>query len=179
MRSCRAASAPRSPLAPPSALWQGSPRFQGARRFDVRRRGRWYGLKACCRSSVVEHSLGKGEVDSSILSGSTRNLQQKHDIKGRPLPFPPVFDREQAVNSPSELGENRGTLFIRCSARDRASTHWRPPPEIENRSPSAVATAAGAEVESILERTNKIYRKPDSHVQYAADPRRRNSRDRR
>src|SRR5215510_13892361 len=27
--------------------------------------------KACCRSSVVEHSLGKGEVDSSILSGST------------------------------------------------------------------------------------------------------------
>jgi hypothetical protein len=26
---------------------------------------------ARCRSSVVEHSLGKGEVDSSILSGST------------------------------------------------------------------------------------------------------------
>ena len=24
-----------------------------------------------CRSSVVEHSLGKGEVESSILSGST------------------------------------------------------------------------------------------------------------
>ena len=28
-------------------------------------------LRPCCRSSVVEHSLGKGEVDSSILSGST------------------------------------------------------------------------------------------------------------
>ena len=27
-----------------------------------------------CRSSVVEHSLGKGEVDSSILSGSTSTL---------------------------------------------------------------------------------------------------------
>ncbi len=26
---------------------------------------------ASCRSSVVEHSLGKGEVESSILSGST------------------------------------------------------------------------------------------------------------
>jgi hypothetical protein len=26
---------------------------------------------ARCRSSVVEHSLGKGEVESSILSGST------------------------------------------------------------------------------------------------------------
>lgn len=25
----------------------------------------------CCRSSVVEHPLGKGEADSSILSGST------------------------------------------------------------------------------------------------------------
>jgi hypothetical protein len=30
-----------------------------------------YSLHQRCRSSVVEHSLGKGEVDSSILSGST------------------------------------------------------------------------------------------------------------
>jgi hypothetical protein len=29
------------------------------------------GRRARCRSSVVEHSLGKGEVLSSILSGST------------------------------------------------------------------------------------------------------------
>ncbi len=29
----------------------------------------------CCRSSVVEHSLGKGEVESSILSGSTISFQ--------------------------------------------------------------------------------------------------------
>src|ERR1700722_9538583 len=28
-------------------------------------------LRARCRSSVVEHSIGNGEVDSSILSGST------------------------------------------------------------------------------------------------------------
>src|SRR5579872_4140075 len=33
-------------------------------------------LAACCRSSVVEHSLGKGEVDSSILSGSTSNRHE-------------------------------------------------------------------------------------------------------
>ena len=33
-------------------------------------------FEACCRSSVVEHSLGKGEVDSSILSGSTRYLHK-------------------------------------------------------------------------------------------------------
>src|SRR5262249_47939063 len=30
----------------------------------------------CCRSSVVEHSLGKGEVVSSILTGSTRKALQ-------------------------------------------------------------------------------------------------------
>src|ERR1700682_6152353 len=41
-------------------------------------RPRWWGpfgpilvSPACCRSSVVEHSIGNGEVDSSILSGST------------------------------------------------------------------------------------------------------------
>ena len=51
MRSCRAASAPE------------------ARGFDVRRRGRWYGLKACCRSSVVEHSLGKILIDLVNLIG--------------------------------------------------------------------------------------------------------------
>src|SRR5215475_4697469 len=32
-------------------------------------------VHACCRSSVVEHSLGKGEVDSSILSGSTMRCE--------------------------------------------------------------------------------------------------------
>ena len=33
--------------------------------------GRFPRYRACCRSSVVEHSIGNGEVDSSILSGST------------------------------------------------------------------------------------------------------------
>ena len=32
--------------------------------------------RSSCRSSVVEHSLGKGEVDSSILSGSTICLKR-------------------------------------------------------------------------------------------------------
>lgn len=31
-------------------------------------------IRARCRSSVVEHSIGNGEVDSSILSGSTSYL---------------------------------------------------------------------------------------------------------
>src|SRR5579883_1855013 len=43
---------------PPVPLWHIPPALDRA--FDPG-----------CRSSVVEHSLGKGEVDSSILSGST------------------------------------------------------------------------------------------------------------
>ena len=34
----------------------------------------------CCRSSVVEHSIGNGEVDSSILSGSTISGSQLAQI---------------------------------------------------------------------------------------------------
>jgi hypothetical protein len=44
-------------LAMPSLLWQEAERL-GPR-------------PGCCSSSVVEHSLGKGEVESSILSCST------------------------------------------------------------------------------------------------------------
>jgi hypothetical protein len=33
-----------------------------------------------CRSSVVEHSLGKGEVESSILSGSTIEKPMKSSV---------------------------------------------------------------------------------------------------
>ena len=51
-------------LAQPGAMWQGSARLVGAFLADSR-------IRARCRSSVVEHSIGNGEVDSSILSGST------------------------------------------------------------------------------------------------------------
>jgi hypothetical protein len=36
----------------------------------------------CCRSSVVEHSLGKGEVVGSIPTGSTISIK---DLGGRPI----------------------------------------------------------------------------------------------
>ena len=51
-------------LALTKALWQ-KPACHLARLSSRERLG------ACCRSSVVEHSLGKGEVESSILSCST------------------------------------------------------------------------------------------------------------
>ena len=38
----------------------------------------------CC-SSVVEHPLGKGEVDSSILSSSTRDMYSAHHPRKLPV----------------------------------------------------------------------------------------------
>src|ERR1700751_4847222 len=63
-------SEPPPNLAPPHPLWQGTtPSTPAARRRER------------CRSSVVEHSLGKGEVVSSILTGSTSlcGRRQKRD----------------------------------------------------------------------------------------------------
>ncbi|MDB5393736.1 MAG: hypothetical protein JWM91_1242 [Rhodospirillales bacterium] len=42
-----------------------------------------------CRSSVVEHSLGKGEVDSSILSGSTSFLEIRQRLARNSRLFTP------------------------------------------------------------------------------------------
>src|SRR6516225_2452381 len=52
----------------------------------------------CCRSSVVEHPLGKGEVVSSILTGSTRICPQNR-------PFDAVPDRS-AVDHGAERCRN-------------------------------------------------------------------------
>ena len=38
--------------------------------------------QGCC-SSEVEHSLGKGEVESSILSSSTIRRSEQGDVRGR------------------------------------------------------------------------------------------------
>jgi hypothetical protein len=70
---------------------------------------------ARCRSSVVEHSLGKGEVVSSILTGSTTKTKQTKDFLARPLPFPLALEREQSAFPPAKLGENPGNLFGRRS----------------------------------------------------------------
>jgi hypothetical protein len=64
----------------------------------------------------AEHSLGKGEVESSILSGSTRKAKQIKSFSERALPFLPVLEREQTVFPPAELGENPGNLFGKRSA---------------------------------------------------------------
>src|SRR5262249_31505868 len=66
-------------LAPCRAVWQGS---QRSRPFPI---GRFSHPARRCRSSVVEHPLGKGEVVSSILTGSTTIC-----LKGRSN-LPPNF----------------------------------------------------------------------------------------
>ena len=52
-------------LAPRNPLWQFPARPPGPP---------WRRARSCCRSSVVEHPLGKGEVVSSILTGSTSSF---------------------------------------------------------------------------------------------------------
>ena len=102
------------------------------------------------RTCPRERSLHTGEVVGSIPTTPTRKLQQIHHINGRSLPFPPIFRREQAENSPSKLGENPGSLFDRCSARN-GSTHPR--------SPSRVATVTGTIFQSVVRQTTPRCRK--------------------
>ena len=61
------AGTPPSRLRPCGPCGKDRPAFVRAVLADSR-------FRLGCRSSVVEHSLGKGEVDSSILSGSTRKI---------------------------------------------------------------------------------------------------------
>jgi hypothetical protein len=77
-------------LARKGALWQGSARSVGAPLGPILVSG------ACCRSSVVEHSIGNGEVDSSILSGSTIYFS---NIKQRQPDGAPAYDSLHAEQS--------------------------------------------------------------------------------
>jgi hypothetical protein len=73
MRGHRRSGAPSSQegsrLALACRLWQEAKRL--LKRSDAC-------VLRCCSSSVVEHSLGKGEVESSILSCSTSDLNKLH-----------------------------------------------------------------------------------------------------
>ena len=59
-------------LATPHPLWHTRAASRAVLPIIRRSSGSCLRCAQCCRSSVVEHSLGKGEVESSILSGSTR-----------------------------------------------------------------------------------------------------------
>src|SRR5712671_6937617 len=78
-------------------------------------------IRARCRSSVVEHSIGNGEVDSSILSGSTSFPFENQCLDQRALPVPPRSGRERKSNLAQTVGENTGTLFTTRSGGLHAS----------------------------------------------------------
>jgi hypothetical protein len=59
--------------------------------------------------------LGKGEVVSSILTGSTIKPSEITGFSPNPLSCPPLFDPEQGENMPLGLGENWGKIFSGCS----------------------------------------------------------------
>jgi hypothetical protein len=77
--------------------------------------GSFYHVQAAfgrCRSSVVEHSLGKGEVVSSILTGSTRISNKSKHLDAR-SPHSPT---------PQQDGFSaRGTLLPGCVTDGRRS----------------------------------------------------------
>ena len=80
----------RNPCAP-AALMAGS--------RPPRRPGSFSGRGFCCRSSVVEHPLGKGEVVSSILPGSTsRNVDESATFSD--------FSRERSATGKSSEVRN-------------------------------------------------------------------------
>src|SRR5262249_38146381 len=80
-------------LAPAKALWQFPPR---SRRFH----SGW--ARSRCRSSVVEHPLGKGEVECSIHSGSTSKPNSAEILN--------------QVNRYETCGAGSERQFVRCPA---------------------------------------------------------------
>ena len=68
-----------------------------------------------CRSSVVEHPLGKGEVESSILSGSTTiNLFKNPAFGGAALFSQPIDHRkdESDENSCHHEGKDQADILL-------------------------------------------------------------------
>ena len=73
-----------------------------------------------CRSSVVEHSLGKGEVVSSILTGSTTKDPQNTGVSTAPAPVSPSPRTRTRRDFPQQTGGNLGEFVRVCSC---ASLH--------------------------------------------------------
>jgi MYM-type Zinc finger with FCS sequence motif len=111
---------------------------------------------------VVEHPLGKGEVVSSILTGSTDKsgisdnaLLQNHTERNakRRVQYAPNPHQTFAVRSTHQI-ELR-TSIITGSGRQNC----HPPPDIPKENPAAVGTAHGAQtndqLDGVIEKENK------------------------
>src|SRR5262245_40042974 len=87
-----------------------------------------------CRSSVVEHPLGKGEVVSSILTGSTTKPFQNRAFVGEHSPLPRVSHANKPCFPYQNWGETGGIRssavpsVIGLSPNTRRSHRARSPP---------------------------------------------------
>ena len=76
--------------------------------------------RSCCRSSVVEHPLGKGEVECSIHSGSTRNCRKIRASYSFGVRTFGKYRQNEPRNPRFNVGKIRGL----CS-RSVQVNHWR------------------------------------------------------
>src|SRR5262249_50804815 len=101
-----------------------------------------------CRSSVVEHSLGKGEVVSSILTGSTRKMAIFLRVFARALTDAiPQFAAERDANMTLSAVRNPYALFLDCSQiLVLQATSWSARPDtVSRRSASRAIAGIGRE----------------------------------
>ena len=70
--------------------------------------------RSCCRSSVVEHSLGKGEVVSSILTGSTSSCFENQPAVPA---LPPEAARTLRLRNGNNSASNQGCFLIQALLR--------------------------------------------------------------
>ncbi len=90
-------------LAPAGPMWQEPAAWWAAFKADS------FIYRACCRSSVVEHSIGNGEVDSSILSGSTINVRVTSKL--------PRSRTGQSTTATHSIGLSCGGRLRTCAGR--------------------------------------------------------------
>ena len=130
-----------------------------------------YSLARRCRSSVVEHPLGKGEVECSIHSGSTKKITTNKGFFARALPSLPSNQREQSGFPPRRVGENQGTLFSRRSSlpnRRGVGEEARTTPSCDPASPTTGPVHTSAAIVAELSGTDlRSPRVPQSHLNLA------------
>ena len=110
---------------------------------------------ARCRSSVVEHSLGKGEVESSILSGSTSNcsvfllrtlrfpcrgIPRRARFNKRSLEFPAASPAARRAVRPADRWSPAGEAEFRAA---RAQGARAPAEESRAKDPGQVCRGGG------------------------------------
>jgi hypothetical protein len=70
-------------------------------------------------------ALGKGEVESSIPSGSTSFPKQNQALVEGPRPCPPALKRERDANVPQLLGDSQGDSVLGAFSALQLGAQWQ------------------------------------------------------